>query len=222
MNAKPFGQPFTIRRAWGQPYSYDRDERKHVRLVKFPKAKLAVFLNSFGVAAGSAMMTARQSLWYQPMSTARNGCSFQAVNGYSQHVESNVYALQARQNPGAETADDGVCQYHTSVDTAMSRIRIRDALTQVKPAWTYKSSPLDAENDWSLEPIVAAAIICTAHPQSIDAMEAIEPIVFASTNQSVRIVFELHSKVRAHIRRSTRASSSIVETTGNVSRSRAG
>lgn len=30
------------------------------------------------------------------------------------------------------------------------------------------------------EPMLAAAIICTAQPQSIDATEAIEPMVFAS------------------------------------------
>ena len=30
------------------------------------------------------------------------------------------------------------------------------------------------------EPMLAAAITCTAQPQSIDATEAIEPIVFAS------------------------------------------
>ena len=35
-------------------------------------------------------------------------------------------------------------------------------------------------NDWSFDPMVAAAITCTAHPQSIDAIDAIEPIVLAS------------------------------------------
>lgn len=30
-------------------------------------------------------------------------------------------------------------------------------------------------------------MICTAHPQSIDATEAMEPTVFASINRTVRI-----------------------------------
>ena len=33
-----------------------------VQFVKFPKAKLASFMSSFGVAAGKAMMTAIQRL----------------------------------------------------------------------------------------------------------------------------------------------------------------
>lgn len=36
------------------------------------------------------------------------------------------------------------------------------------------------EKLWSLEPIVAAAMTCTAHPQSIEATDAMEPTVFMS------------------------------------------
>ncbi len=42
-------------------YQYDV-YRCHTPFVKFPSAYDALFLNSFGVAAGSAMMTARHSL----------------------------------------------------------------------------------------------------------------------------------------------------------------
>lgn len=40
-----------------------------------------------------------------------------------------------------------------------------------------------AEVGWNLrfDPILAAAMIWTAHPQSMEAMPPIEPIVFAST-----------------------------------------
>lgn len=39
---------------------------------------------------------------------------------------------------------------------------------------------------WSFEPMVAAAMIWEAQPQSIDAMEAMEPTVFASVVADVK------------------------------------
>ena len=41
---------------------------------------------------------------------------------------------------------------------------------------------------WSLLPIVAAAIIWTAHPQSIEAIAATLPIVFASKKGKREVV----------------------------------
>ena len=40
----------------------------------------------------------------------------------------------------------------------------------------------------SLEPMDAAAMICTAHPQSIEATAPIDPMVFASANPA----FQMH------------------------------
>ena len=41
-----------------------------------------------------------------------------------------------------------------------------------------------ALNDWSRDPMVAAAMTWTAQPQSIEAMAAIDPMVLASRRLS--------------------------------------
>ena len=45
-----------------------------------------------------------------------------------------------------------------------------------------------AENDWSFEPMLAAAMIWTAQPQSMEAIDAIDPIVFESAIMSVYVI----------------------------------
>lgn len=54
-----------------------RTAHRDVQLVKLPSAKLALFLNSFGVAAGSAMITARHSLQRRPSSPHRSDSEVQ-------------------------------------------------------------------------------------------------------------------------------------------------
>lgn len=44
---------------------------------------------------------------------------------------------------------------------------------------THYTCPEVAEKLWPDDPMDAAAITCTAHPQSIDAIDAMDPIVFA-------------------------------------------
>ena len=46
---------------------------------------------------------------------------------------------------------------------------------------TNNVCPSVAEKDWSCDPILAAAMTWTAQPQSIEATEAMDPTVFAST-----------------------------------------
>ena len=61
INVKPFGQPSTmhgIRQFICTTFNTGED----VQFVKFPRAWLAVFLYSFGVAAGKATVTAKQRL----------------------------------------------------------------------------------------------------------------------------------------------------------------
>ena len=48
---------------------------------------------------------------------------------------------------------------------------------------------------WSLLPIVAAAIIWTAHPQSIEAIAATLPIVFASKKGKREVVSRIWGKL---------------------------
>ena len=47
---------------------------------------------------------------------------------------------------------------------------------------THNVSALVAEYAWFV-PMLAAAVIWTAHPQSMDATEATDPIVFASVRE---------------------------------------
>lgn len=51
-------------------------------------------------------------------------------------------------------------------------------------------------NDWSFDPREAAAIICTAQPQSIEAIDAIEPTVLASAKRHYMNNLEYKTKER--------------------------
>ena len=60
----------------------------------------------------------------------------------------------------------------------------------IKSMWIVKKGKRIAHKSWAgvgsnapLEPMVAAAMTCTAQPQSIEARPAIIPIVFASGNK---------------------------------------
>ena len=62
-----------------------------LRFVKFPRAKLASFMNSFGVAAGRAMITARHNLrgTDQSLIGRKRGVIFRC----SQNVQNDVEGL---------------------------------------------------------------------------------------------------------------------------------
>lgn len=59
MNAYPFGQPFT---APNNQILNLFSKYRYSQLTNPPSAKLASFLNSFGVAIGRAIITAKQIL----------------------------------------------------------------------------------------------------------------------------------------------------------------
>jgi hypothetical protein len=58
---------------------------------------------------------------------------------------------------------------------------------------TYNVCP-EVASKLSLEPMLAAAMICVAQPQSMDATEAIDPIVFASAQRIIRVEQSVGSK----------------------------
>ena len=63
MKAKPSGHPLTASGHLSQLTVSQRSPMvRGAPLVKFPSAYEALFLNSFGVAAGSAIITARHNL----------------------------------------------------------------------------------------------------------------------------------------------------------------
>jgi hypothetical protein len=61
INAKPFGQPFTVDINSLEPQIV-RNKMSYTQFMKPPKANEALFLNSAGVATGSAIITTKQSL----------------------------------------------------------------------------------------------------------------------------------------------------------------
>jgi len=77
-------------------------QQVYTRLVKLPRAKLALFHSSFGVAAGRAIITPKQSLMGIRGKEGRNG---DRCSSNSQHVHNYIDILQSRQNMGAQGTD---------------------------------------------------------------------------------------------------------------------
>ena len=72
----------------------------------------------------------------------------------------------------------GICATITHITSAMPIDLTNDTYNNCAFVAVNVSSPSAL-----IDPIEAAAMICTAHPQSIEAIAAIEPTVFASANR---------------------------------------
>ena len=78
--------------------------------MKSPKAKEAVFLNSFGVAIGRAIMMARQSLHY---SRHQQSLERSKVVVCSQYIECNVHTLKSGDYRRRKRRNDPVADEHS-------------------------------------------------------------------------------------------------------------
>lgn len=97
MNANPLGQP--------------------LKLLNSPNAKLAVFLNSDGVAMGRAMITARHNLIGRRLQTPAQA---EAQKGGLQDVQDDIDALQSSQNHSAKATSYRLCDHNRTIDAARS------------------------------------------------------------------------------------------------------
>ena len=145
--------------------------------MKSPKAKEAVFLNSFGVAIGRAIMMARQSLHY---SRHQQSLERSKVVVCSQDIECNVHTLKSGDYRRRKRRNDPVADEHSGEYS--TEYGFSFCFSMSARMFPYYVCPVVGMKASSV-PMDTAAISCTAQPQSIEASPAIRPIEFESTQK---------------------------------------
>ena len=94
-----------------------------------------------------------------------------------QDVQDDVDRLEPSEKPRSQAADDSMGEHDCSIDAAghCQHVDMSDG----GDGLTYNVCALVAEYVCP-DPMLAAAVICTAQPQSMDATDATDPIVLAS------------------------------------------
>ncbi|PSS31959.1 hypothetical protein PHLCEN_2v2286 [Hermanssonia centrifuga] len=140
-------------------------------------------MNSFGVAAGKAMMIARHKLCRDPSAAD----VFKSNDSCSQNVQNDVKSLKTGDDFGSQGGHQTVAYQQSGVHPTAKRLAFSAGSHKGKDTrmGLYNICPV-VGTKVIFDPMLTAAISCTAQPQSTEATLARFPIVLESGNKHTK------------------------------------
>jgi hypothetical protein len=102
---------------------------------------------------------------------------------HSRDIQESIHILQSSQYPCSQATHNRVTDYNSYVDSTTELRISREKLQEVQGSGIADKVFESVGMKDSFVPMPTAAVTWTAAPQSIDATEAMHPIVFASMIQ---------------------------------------